>query len=49
MQRYFAIEKKDNKFILDNKDLHHIKNVMRMKDEEEIEVVFNEKLYRWRV
>ena len=46
MQRYFAIEKKDNKFILDNKDLHHIKNVMRMKDDEEIEVVFNEKLYR---
>lgn len=46
MQRYFAIEKKDNKFILDNKDLHHIKNVMRMKDNEEIEVVFNEQLYR---
>lgn len=46
MQRYFAIEKEDNKFILDNKDLHHIKNVMRMKDNEEIEVVFNEQLYR---
>lgn len=46
MQRYFAIEKKDNKFILDNKDLHHIKNVMRMKDNEKIEVVFNEQLYR---
>ncbi len=46
MQRYFAIEKNDNIFILDNKDLHHIKNVMRMKDNDEVEVVFNEKLYR---
>lgn len=46
MQRYFAIDKKDNKFILDNKDLHHIKNVMRMKENDEIEVVFNERLYR---
>lgn len=46
MQRYFAIDKKDNKFILDSKDLHHIKNVMRMKENDEIEVVFNERLYR---
>lgn len=45
MQRYFAIDKKDNNFILDGKDLHHIKNVMRMKDNDKIEVVFNERLF----
>ena len=32
MQRYFAVDKKDNLFILENSDLHHISNVMRMKD-----------------
>lgn len=46
MQRYFATEKKENTFILDDKDLHHIKNVMRMKDNDNIEVVFDEKLYK---
>lgn len=49
MQRYFAKDKKDNMFLLDKTDLHHIKNVMRMKDNEEIEVVYDEKLYRCRV
>lgn len=49
MQRYFAKDKKDNMFLLDKNDLHHIKNVMRMKDNEEIEVVYDEKLYRCRV
>ena len=49
MQRYFAKDKKDNMFLLDKTDLHHIKNVMRMKDKEEIEVVHDEKLYRCRV
>lgn len=46
MQRYFAIKKVENNFILDDKDLHHIKNVMRMKDNDNIEVVFEEKLYK---
>lgn len=46
MQRYFAKDKKNNVFLLDKTDLHHIKNVMRMKDNEEIEVVYDEKLYR---
>ena len=46
MQRYFATKKVENKFILDNKDLHHIKNVMRMKDNDNIEVVFDERLYK---
>lgn len=39
MQRYFAKDKTDNEFILEATDLHHIKNVMRMSDLEEIEVV----------
>ena len=45
MQRYFAIEKRDNYLVLDKNDLHHIKNVMRMKINDEIECVFNKKLY----
>lgn len=49
MQRYFATKKVDNKFILDDKDLHHIKNVMRMKDNDNIEVVFDEKLYNCKI
>lgn len=49
MQRYFATNKVEKKFILDNKDLHHIKNVMRIKDNENIEVVFEEKLYKCKV
>ncbi len=45
MQRYFAKEKKENHFILDNTDLYHIKTVMRMKENELIEVVYNGDLY----
>lgn len=45
LQRYFAIKKKDNSFVLDKKDLHHIKNVMRMRDNDKIEVVYNKQLY----
>ena len=32
MQRYFAREKIDNKFILNNDDLYHIRTVMRMNE-----------------
>jgi 16S rRNA (uracil1498-N3)-methyltransferase len=49
MQRYFAVDKKDNLFILDTSDLHHISNVMRMKDGDFIEVVFDKVLYRCKV
>jgi len=49
MQRYFATSKVENNFILDDKDLHHIKNVMRMKDNDNIEVVFDEKLYKCKI
>lgn len=45
MQRYFALEKKDNSFILEEKDYHHIKTVMRMKDNDKIEVVYDKTLY----
>ena len=49
MQRYFAKEKKDNLFILEDSDIHHICNVMRMKDGDFIEVVFDGILYRCKV
>lgn len=45
VQRYFCKEKIDNSFILSNNDIHHIKNVMRMKIKDKIEVVYQEKLY----
>lgn len=39
MQQYFAKEKKDNIVYLNNDDLNHIKNVMRMKVNDKIIVV----------
>lgn len=45
MQRYFATDKKDNEILLSNDDLHHIKKVMRMEEEQKIECVFDNKLY----
>ena len=44
MQRYFAKEFKE-KIILEDSDIHHIKNVIRMKNNDKIEVVYNKKLY----
>lgn len=44
MQRYFAKEYKD-KIILRDSDIHHIKNVMRMKINDKIEVVYDKKIY----
>ena len=41
MQRYFTTQKVDNYFILGKDDEYHIKRVMRMKDKDEIEVVYN--------
>ena len=46
MQRYFCKEKIDNKVILYDDDYHHIKNVMRMKIGNIIEVVHNKKVYK---
>ena len=45
MQRYFAKNKVNNNIILEDTDLHHIKNVMRNKIGDLIECVYNEKLY----
>lgn len=45
MQRYFAKNIKENKIILSNSDMHHIKNVMRMKENDKVEVVYDKKTY----
>lgn len=45
MQRYFAKEKITDEFILSEKDLHHIKNVMRGKINDNLEVVYENKVY----
>lgn len=45
MQRYFIKEKQYNNFILHDTDIHHIKNVMRNKINDQIEVVYEEKIY----
>ena len=36
MQRYFAVDKKDNYIFLEESDMHHIKNVMRMNSDDNI-------------
>ena len=45
MQRYFSNQKIDNNFILDKSDLRHIKTVMRMKNNDLVEVVYQNKLF----
>ena len=45
MQQYFAKTKKDNTLLLNEDDLNHIKNVMRMKENDEIIVVYEDKSY----
>lgn len=45
MQRYFALEKKENLFVLKNDDYYHIKVVMRLKIGEKVEVVYNQEAY----
>ena len=45
MQRYFAKNIEDNKITLSNSDMHHIKNVMRMKENDKVEVVYDKKTY----
>lgn len=45
MQRYFTDIKKDNFLILSDNDLYHIKTVMRMKENDLIEVVYNHLLH----
>jgi RNA methyltransferase, RsmE family len=45
MQRYFSEEKTENNLIINSEDKHHILNVMRMKENDKIEVVYNKKLF----
>lgn len=45
MQRYFAKAVVGNKVILSNDDLYHIKTVMRMKENDNVEIIYNKKLY----
>ena len=45
MQRYFSKEKIDNCFILNDDDIYHIRTVMRMKDNDNITVVYDKKAY----
>ncbi len=44
MQRYFAEKLENDKFILLDSDIHHIKNVMRGKIGDQIEVVYDNKV-----
>ena len=45
MQRYFCKERKENEFILEESDYFHIEKVMRMKEKDQIEVVYNKDVY----
>ena len=45
MQQYFAKSKEKNKLLLNLDDLNHIKNVMRMKENDNIIVVYEDKSY----
>ena len=45
MQQYFGKSKNNNTMILNSYDLNHIKNVMRMKENDEVIVVFDKVSY----
>src|SRR5690554_7520389 len=45
MQRYFAKDKKGQSFILGEDDYYHLKTVMRIKNNDQIEVIYDKKLY----
>lgn len=45
MQRYFVKEKSNDNFILSDSDKHHIKKVMRCKNNDKIEVVYEKQVY----
>ncbi len=45
MQRYFAKEKNNENLILYDTDIYHIKKVMRNKENDKIEVVYDKKVY----
>lgn len=45
MQRYFSNNMKNNYLILSDEDIYHITKVMRLKEQDKIEVVYEKKLY----
>ena len=45
MQQYFGKSKKDNIIYLDNEELNHIKNVMRMKENDKVIICYDKKSY----
>jgi 16S rRNA (uracil1498-N3)-methyltransferase len=45
MQQYFGVSKKDNNILLNKDDLNHIRNVMRMKENDEVIVVIDNTSY----
>lgn len=45
MQRYFTNNQENNHFSLTSQDFHHIKNVMRNKKGDQIEVVYKNMIY----
>lgn len=45
MQRYFAKNINNEQVILNDEDWHHIKNVMRMKNNDCIQLVYNNRLF----
>ncbi|WP_106078873.1 RsmE family RNA methyltransferase [Mesoplasma coleopterae] len=49
MFRYFVEIKKDNNFIINNNDVHHIKNVVKLKNNEIIECVYEKEVYQTKI
>lgn len=45
MQRYFTKQLENDKFVLSDNDLYHIKTVMRLKENDLIEVVYDDSVY----
>lgn len=45
MQQYFAKQKINDTFLLQDEDLYHIKTVMRMDEHDKIQVIYEEKPY----
>lgn len=45
MQRYFSKQLVNDYFLINDDDKHHIKTVMRMKNNDKIEIVYNNELY----
>lgn len=45
MQQYFSKKKENNTLFLDSSDLNHIKNVMRMKENDEVIIVHDKSSY----